>query len=67
MQRLVTLGFTLDMVADVASVWTDTSTEGLATTVVLGGLLPAAAALYAYVIPATASDPADFQAATIRR
>jgi len=66
MQRLITLGFTLDLAADVATVWTDVGREELAATLTLA-LLAAAAGLYRYIMPATETDPAGFQVETIRR
>ena len=65
MQRLITLGFMADLVADFASILTN-SGAALATSLVLG-LLPATAALCRFALGATDSNIAEFRAEPIRR
>jgi cell shape-determining protein MreD len=65
MQRLITLGFMVDMLADVAAILSN-STAALTASLVLGAL-PAAAALCKFVLGTTGNEIAQFRAEPIRR
>lgn len=64
MQRLITLGFTVDLLADFASIMTDSGTI-LATSLALS-MLSAGAAIWKFVLGAD-SNIAEFRVEPIRR